>query len=188
MDYQVFHAINQLAGRFDGIDDTFELISRFAPFVLVAMLLGMWFWPGSRAVRDRRQWACIVATAAAALALGFNQIVIRLWERPRPFTDHQVVLLLKPSPDPSFPSDHATFVFAVAVALFLGSRRVGFVALGIAAMVGFSRVYAGEHYLSDVLAGAVIGSVFAYALFQLRPFAEPVLDPALRIARRIRLA
>lgn len=188
MDYQIFHAINQLAGRYDGIDDSFELISRFAPFVLIALVIGLWFWPGDRTERDQRQWTALVATVAAAVALGFNQIVIHLWQRPRPFESHQVNLLLTPSHDPSFPSDHATFAFAIAVALVLGSRRVGLVAIGIAVLIALSRVYVGEHYGSDVAVAALIGSVIAYTLFRSRPITEPVVKPALRLARRVHLA
>jgi undecaprenyl-diphosphatase len=188
MDTTIFHAINGLAGHYDGIDDAFEATSRYVPFALVALLLGLWFWPGPRSERDRRQWGVIAATLAAILALGVNQVVIRLWERPRPFVDHRVTLLLSPSPDPSFPSDHATFGFAVAVALLLISRRVGIATLVVAVVLAFSRVYVGEHYLSDVLTGALIGSLAAIAVDQLRPLALPVIDPPLRLARRLRLA
>jgi undecaprenyl-diphosphatase len=183
----LFHAINNLAGRHDGIDDWFELVSRFAPFALIVLLLGLWFWPGERSERDRRQWSVLAATAAAALALGLNQIIIRIWERPRPFAAHHAVLLLSPSHDPSFPSDHATFGFAVALAIVLGSRRVGIVALVIAALMAFSRVWVGEHYVGDVVAGAAIGCATAYSVNQLRPLALPLLDPPLRLARRLRL-
>lgn len=187
MDATLFRAINHLAGNYDGIDDTFEFVARFAPFALIVLLFGLWFWPGERTERDGRQWACIAATISGALALGINQIIIRLWERPRPFTAHHAVLLLKPSPDPSFPSDHATFAFAVAVAIVLASRRVGIAALVIAALLGFSRVYVGEHYVGDMIAGAIIGAAAAFAVYQLRPIVLPLIDPPMRLARRIRL-
>lgn len=187
MDTTLFHAINNLAGRYDGIDDAIEAVARFAPIAFVALLLALWFWPGDRNQRDRRQWAVIAATLAATLALGLNQIVIRLWERPRPFAAHRAVLLLAPSHDPSFPSDHATFAFAVAVAVVLACRRIGLAALALAAVLAFSRVYVGEHYVGDVVAGALIGSATAVAVYQLRPLAQPMLDPALRLARRLRL-
>jgi undecaprenyl-diphosphatase len=188
LDASLFHAINQLAGHYDAIDDVIELISSKGPFALVLMILAAWFWPGSRTERDQRQWGGIAATIAAALAMAINQGIIRVWDRPRPFEAHHAVLLLKPSADPSFPSDHATFAFAVAVALFLAWRRLGIVALVIAALVGLSRVYAGEHYLGDVVAGAAIGSTVAVAVYQLKPIAMPLFDPPIRLARRIRLA
>lgn len=187
MDTRLFDAINDLAGRVDGIDDGFELVARYAPVALIALLLGLWFWPGPRAERDGRQWACLAATASASIALAFNQVIIRVWQRPRPFAVHDAILLLKPSHDPSFPSDHATFAFAVAVAIVLVNRRVGITALIVAAVLGFARVYVGEHYVGDVLAGALIGGATAYAVHQLRPLAAPIVDPPMRLARRMRL-
>jgi undecaprenyl-diphosphatase len=188
MDYQLFHLLNQLAGRFDGADDIFERVASTGPLILVALLAGMWFWPGPRPARADRQWACIAAAISAALALGLNQIIIRLWARPRPFDSHHVVLLLKPSHDPSFPSDHATFAFAVAVSILLVSRRIGIWALAIAIVLAVSRVYVGEHYFGDVAAGAAIGSAMAYAVNQARPILMPLLERPMDLARRLHLA
>lgn len=187
MDVTLFHAINSLAGHVDAIDDAFEFAARLLPLALIPLLLALWFWPGSRASRDVRQWACVAATASAALALGINQVIIHLWDRPRPFAGHPAVLLLSPSHDPSFPSDHAAFVFAVAVAIFLNNRRAGLVALALALVVSFARVYVGEHYVSDVVAGGVIGALSAGAVQALRPRVLPLIEPPLRLARRLHL-
>jgi undecaprenyl-diphosphatase len=188
MDTSLFLSVNSLAGHIDQIDDFFEFSARRLPLVLVGLMLALWFWPGTRIQRDVRQWACIAAAGASALALGVNQVVIHLWDRPRPFVDHTTILLLPPSHDPSFPSDHAAFVFAIAVALLLSHRRVGLVALAIATLVSFARVYVGEHYVSDVLAGAIIGTLAAGGVHLLRPYLLPILDYPFRLARRLHLA
>jgi len=188
MDYTLFHAVNQLAGHVDSVDDVMEGFARYAPFALIAVLLALWFLPGDRSKREIRQWACIAATASASLALGIAQVIIRIWDRPRPFADHHVVLLLKPSADPSFPSDHATFAFAVAVAIYLAHRRAGLVALGIAVILAISRVYVGEHYVGDVVGGAALGSLVAIGVYRLHDLAQPLLEPPLRLARRLHLA
>jgi len=188
MDNALFSAINGLAGHVDGIDDIFELIGQLTPYVLVALLLTMWFWPAGRATRDRYQWGAIAATLGASLALALNQVIIRLWARPRPFVARHATLLLAPSRDPSFPSDHATFGFAVAVAIVCVSRRFGLPALLMAALLAFSRVYTGEHYPGDVLAGALIGGTVTCGVLALRPLLLPRLDPLLRFGRRVHLA
>ena len=187
MDWTLFHAVNDLAGQVDQIDDFLEFAARSLPLLFIPLLMAMWFWPGSRAERDSRQWACTLATASASLALVLNQIIIRLWDRPRPFTDHDVKLLLAPSADPSFPSDHATFAFAIAVAIFLVNRRIGIIALLIAVVIGFARVYVGEHYVSEVVAGAVIGGLIALITHQTRSLLQPILEPLLRLTRRFHL-
>jgi undecaprenyl-diphosphatase len=188
METTAFHAINDLAGHIDQVDDVFEFLASKGPLLLVLVAIAMWFWPGPQADRDLRQWGCLVAGGAGALALGVNQILIRLWDRPRPFAEIHTVLLLKPSADPSFPSDHATFAFAVATATLLANRRLGLIAMWMAAVLSFARVYVGEHYVSDVLAGAAIGSVVAAAVFSLRPVVWPLLASPMRLARRLHLA
>jgi PAP2 superfamily len=75
----------------------------------------------------------------------------------------------------SFPSGHATGAFAVAV---LGAWMTGrwvarewaarvtlwAIALAAAGLVGFSRIYLGVHYVSDVVAGALLGAAWAVAV------------------------
>jgi undecaprenyl-diphosphatase len=103
---------------------------------------------------------------SALLALGIAQLVADLWARPRPYLTHpDVHLFIPPSPDPSFPSDHATAGFAIAVALFLRHRKAGWLALGLATAVSVARVAVGTHYPADVAAGAAIGAAAALMLW-----------------------
>ncbi|MCZ6679552.1 MAG: phosphatase PAP2 family protein, partial [Candidatus Poribacteria bacterium] len=61
--------------------------------------------------------------------------------------------------DPSLPSGHTAFAFAVATVL--GDRYPKFrIPLYVGAgLVGISRVYLGRHYASDVVAGAAVGTI-----------------------------
>jgi len=61
----------------------------------------------------------------------------------------------------SFPSGHTTTAFAVATVLILLSKdkKVQLPALFAALLVAYSRVYLGQHFLSDVLVGALIGVI-----------------------------
>lgn len=188
MDDRLFHGIRGFNGQYGGMDDAFGIIAIYSPFAFVAVLLGIWFWPRDRAGRENRQWACMAAVGAAVLSLGINQLIIQVWQRPRPFAAHPAIALLPRSPDPSFPSDHATFGFAVAVAIVLAKRRIGLLALALATALALARVYVGEHYLGDVIAGALIGSIAAILVYRMRPLVLPRLDPILRLARRMRLA
>jgi undecaprenyl-diphosphatase len=62
----------------------------------------------------------------------------------------------------SFPSGHTITAFAVALSLaaFYPGMLPGL--LFCAASIALSRILLGMHFLSDVLAGALIGSVLAY--------------------------
>jgi membrane-associated phospholipid phosphatase len=62
----------------------------------------------------------------------------------------------------SFPSGHTTASFAVASVLatqFREIKWVPFAAYSVASMVGISRLYDNKHWLSDVVAGAAIGTL-----------------------------
>jgi undecaprenyl-diphosphatase len=64
----------------------------------------------------------------------------------------------------SFPSGHATTAFAAAVLLALWYPRWAPIFAGLAALVGLSRIVLGSHFPSDVLAGALLGSLIALAV------------------------
>jgi len=63
----------------------------------------------------------------------------------------------------SMPSAHAANWFAATMIAFIYYRRSLRFMLPLAALVGFSRIYNGVHYPSDVLAGAILGAGYAAA-------------------------
>jgi undecaprenyl-diphosphatase len=89
--------------------------------------------------------------------------------RPRPYLALEgLVPIVAPLRSYSFPSGHACAAFAAATALALAFRgRGGGFAFLPAALIAVSRVYVGVHYPTDVLAGAAIGALLAWAVFRL---------------------
>ncbi|GIW62933.1 MAG: hypothetical protein KatS3mg090_0759 [Patescibacteria group bacterium] len=65
----------------------------------------------------------------------------------------------------SFPSSHSVIAFTYAVFLSFINRHFTLLLLFIAGLIGTSRIYLGCHYLSDVVVGGVIGSLFGYLFF-----------------------
>jgi len=68
----------------------------------------------------------------------------------------------------SFPSRHAALV-AVPLIFLLWKMPVFVTYLAYLVFIGFTRVYVGEHYPHDVLAGALIGIVIGYACLKAVP-------------------
>jgi len=61
----------------------------------------------------------------------------------------------------SFPSGHVGASTAFFGVLLIARRRVGLACLPIPILIGFSRMYIGAHYLSDVVCAAVLGTLCA---------------------------
>jgi undecaprenyl-diphosphatase len=109
----------------------------------------------------------VAAGFSALLAMGAAQLIADLWARPRPYVAHaaDAHLFIARSADTSFPSDHATAAFAIAVALLLRHRKAGWLALAMAVVLSVARVAVGTHYPGDVLAGAALGALAALVLW-----------------------
>ncbi len=165
MDYRLEQWINGPAGQHPFLDGLMRHAAGWGEGVFIAVL-ALWFVLGwARGLPGDRQGA-IAAGAAALGALLANQVVIRLWQRPRPFVahPHDVHVLLAHAADPSFPSDHSAPAVAIAVVLLGLHRRLGLLVLVGAAVMSYARVYCGNHYPGDVLGGAAIGAGVAAAL------------------------
>ena len=112
----------------------------------------------------------IVATVVAALALAIGDgmgahILKPFFERPRPCHDIQELITLAGcSSSFSFPSNHAINSFAIATAAGLIFRQILWVGIPLAMLVALSRIAVGVHYLSDVVAGSVIGVLVGYTV------------------------
>jgi undecaprenyl-diphosphatase len=143
VDYFLFRAINGLAG-WPPADAVFRVLANGLPAVIVVLVAGVFLWPWPQQKMARRRGA-VFATASAALALMVNQPIAHLVDRLRPYAAHpgHVHLLIAPSHDPSFPSDHATGAFALAMGMWLYDRRIARVLFALAGMLAFSRVFVG---------------------------------------------
>ncbi|TAJ19805.1 MAG: phosphatase PAP2 family protein [Dehalococcoidia bacterium] len=166
MDTAVFHLINNLAGGSSVADAVVLAWARLGPLVLTALASMAWMvLPArDRSIMPRR--LALISIAAAVVALGIAQGIGHEWFRTRPYLVVPAHLLVPPSADPSFPSDHAVGAFALATPLLLDRQARG---LGLAVLTGaialaLSRVFIGTHYPSDVLGGAALGSGVALVL------------------------
>jgi undecaprenyl-diphosphatase len=84
-----------------------------------------------------------------------------LIQRQRPFLFLEMASKLSRGPgeilDPSFPSAHAAFSFMMATLLALWFPRYRIIFFIVAGFVGWTRIYLGLHYPTDVIVGALLG-------------------------------
>ncbi len=164
----LFEEINELAGHVSLADRSMEFAAQYAVIAIALLVAGSWFVRAGNGA-DRRI-AVYTALASAAIGLGIAVVIQHYYVHQRPFVLRaDVVLLMRHTADPSFPSEHTTAAFAMAAGLGIYRHRLGLLALALAALTAFSRVYVGVHYPGDVAAGAAIGVLVVIALWFARP-------------------
>lgn len=188
MDLELYRALNGLAGRTVWFDTFLRWTAQDVPIVMALIVALVWFFPGDPTARAARQRVALYAVCAAVLGLALSQAIGHVWFRERPYVHHPAYLLIAPSGDPSFPSDHAVAGVALAVPFLLARRWIGAVLLGLALLVSLARVAVGTHYPGDILGGALLGLGAALAIWRVRARLDYPLGSCLLIARRLRLA
>lgn len=100
----------------------------------------------------------LLVTAAA------TGILKKLVNRPRPYETYNDIYPNERESGNSFPSGHTSLAFSTATTLLLTTEKWYYAAPAYAwAMgVGYARIYLGQHYPSDVIAGAITGAAGAY--------------------------
>ena len=64
----------------------------------------------------------------------------------------------------SFPSGHATFFMGLAVALFFIDKKIGYLFMFFALIIGLARIIAGAHFPVDILGGFILGSLVSVSV------------------------
>lgn len=169
-DVSLLRDINDLAKQAPrSVDRAVEFIGEYGLIALVVLLAALCWWRVARRAPAADAPAAVAGVLwsglAAGVALLLNIPIRALVARPRPFVDHDGVdVLVHGKTDYSFVSDHATLTAAMAVALFMVSRKIGAVAILLALGEGFCRVYMGVHYPTDVIGGFALGAATSLLL------------------------
>lgn len=163
-DTKLFQLINNLAERSTLGDQVFVLMSNYSVYVF-ALILVLYLFKNRKIF-----WTSLVA---ALLSRGIITEIIRfLYNRPRPFVVLENVKLLieKNGQEPSFPSGHASFLFAVALAVFLFDRKIGAIMLVVALLFSLARIYTGVHYPLDIIGGFAVALISVFLVRKVMRF------------------
>ncbi|KQQ88602.1 phosphatase PAP2 family protein [Massilia sp. Leaf139] len=113
--------------------------------------------------------AAVHAFLAAVVALTMSKLIGLMWFHPRPFMLEIGQNFLHHAPDSSFPSDHATSMFSVALALMLSrlreARRFGALLLALGVVVAWARVFLGVHWPLDMVCAFLVSTLAALLLY-----------------------
>lgn len=114
-----------------------------------------------------RKVGLVISIALLIGTLITNVTLKNLVARTRPFyTIADLQTLIAYPTDYSFPSGHTTSAFASCTSLFIMlDKRYSFLFLVFATLMGFSRLYVGVHYPTDVFIGLIVGVLSAIISF-----------------------
>ncbi|MED4761286.1 undecaprenyl-diphosphatase [Priestia megaterium] len=153
MDYKIFRIINQLAGRYSVLDMLMILISNKVRYLFAFVLMLMWF----RGYSQRKVTVYAVISATSTLCI--NMLIKCFYFKPRPFMKRRVGILIPSKMNSAFLSKHTLLTTAVSTSIFLRERVLGSVMWGLSLLTGFSRIWVGHHYPSDIIRSIFIGSL-----------------------------
>lgn len=162
MEFEILYAIQNLHTQLlDLIMITVSKIGNVG-MVWIAMALALML-----SAKSRRCGFLMLVSMAICLLFG-NVFLKNLIARERPcWIDLSVPLLIPNPTDYSFPSGHTMHGFAAATVVFLHNRRAGILALCLAALIAFSRLYLFVHFPSDIVGGMIIGILVALLVCRL---------------------
>ncbi|HEX6429989.1 MAG TPA: phosphatase PAP2 family protein [Niastella sp.] len=158
------------------ISNNTQLISVLIPATVTAIGL----IDNDKATLKKGLYLAESAAAATFITYGMKYS----FKRSRPYMKIDGLSAAGTGNSPSFPSGHTSVAFSSAMSLYLAYPKwyVAVPAFTYAASVGYSRMYLGVHYPSDVLAGAVIGAGSAWLMYKANKWLfkkKPSLKPEL---------
>ena len=128
--------------------------------ILVIGLVVLAIWKGG----DRGRRLVILLIIAVTVSDQVNSVLLKEWfGRLRPCHDlFDARLLVDCGGGKSFPSSHAVNAGTIAVVISFFYPRAMWGMFALAFLIGYSRIYVGVHYPSDVMAGWLLGSAWGW--------------------------
>lgn len=180
-----YHAINGLAGHNHLLDVVMRFFAKDALEIYAVLFLVAWFAMPKTDIKNRH--ALVVAGFSGIFALLMNVVISHVWFRPRPFAvlpKGSFTQLIPHGTDASFPSDHTSGSFGFASASWGTNQRwISWTFTILAVIVMFARVYVGVHWLTDVIAGLIVGTFSGRIMWRFSRFLYPLTIIAMKICR-----
>lgn len=163
LNYQILQSLNS----YPALDPIMIFLSIIGDYILwIAIFVALYLWKGKKVAVSYALFIFV----ATMLSLSLKS----LFAVPRP----EDVRFVIESHGYSMPSGHTTrsFVSAMFLHPLVNNSKSRLLIWMLAALIGLSRIFAGVHYPSDVLAGALLGSITGYIGIKMQPYIAKHID------------
>ena len=177
----IFNSINYFAGSNAVLDKIGIFTAEYLPLIFILVLVFLWFR------NEEYKNLVLYCVYSVILGLSLNFLITLFYFHPRPFMDKIGVLLIKHAPETSFPSDHTTFMLSIAfMFLYFKKTRITGIILSVIALIGgTARVFAGIHYLFDIIGSLFVATLVGLIIFYSKSRLTKINDIILSIYSRI---
>jgi len=164
LDLKFFYELNSFAGKSALTDEVIIFFASYVAFIL-AIVFVVLVYRSKYSWRKKLMVLSVVPFSSLFALYGVSALIKLFYFRPRPFLVHEVTQLFDKT-SYSFPSDHATFFFTLAFALYFWNKKWGFWFFIGTLLMGVARVMSGVHYPSDVIGGMLIGLTVSFVVYK----------------------
>jgi undecaprenyl-diphosphatase len=161
MNLQVFRLINNLANQNVVLDKIMIFFSNDVPYIFIAAVALVFILGIAQRNPDYRKIA-FSTIFITVINLMINLAIRSIFPVARPFVYNRVNLLVPHDTASSFPSNHATGTMSIALGLEKFSKPISIILTILSIIVGFSRVYVGNHYPADIIGSYIIVCAASY--------------------------
>lgn len=164
-----YKILNELAeDRSKTVTAFFKTVSDINNPVSIAIPASVWLTGIITHNNDLKKKA-IYLTESFAASTAVTWALKNAFNRSRPFIKDSTLIPVSRLSHYSFPSGHTSEAFSMATSLSLAFPKWYVIApsFAFASLVGYSRMYLGVHYPSDVITGALVGSGSAWLMYKL---------------------